>query len=1296
MTGAIVGVIVGVVAVAAWFGGRWAAVLPRKSDQAAMLPRKSDQAALNFPETDSKVIQGPSEAENFPEKVIATEGAEIARPKAAECSPHGGDSSNEAATAGSEIARAKPVAKHPARVLVGARPDAGTTLRLDAPARGWAAWVNKDRDDGQWLDALGKTVMVGLRGSPPDIVELRAHGQMRLLIWDDHAELVVGSRALDTLGGITGWAREWLTWASAWLLGVELDRERVLEAADELGWYPTAVDLASDLAGWGPLLDEHQDPDRWTQQTVPLPVPAGQGKLASLQLGEKCSNPLSVYGYDKTRWAERTGRGVAWLERMRQAGRQPDEAVWRWELRLRGDALQLRKRGDDEILVDFRKCATLADQAAIARAWTYAFGNPDSEKPTGHYRLTVPAERFDEKGRGLPLTRTRPIDPLWRLVQTAGGEAPIETLAQVRERKAAARAQWRLEAEETALLGLASTVSLDRDLDDPEAAASVALERARELLTGERWTDALARQRAASHDLRDDEWRFDPMTTQLCLLQSENDTPRRSEDAPKWQRRPIDAADRWKARELEHHPFAEVVRMMSADERERTRASIAACGYDREWPIVLYGGKILDGRNRDEIAFELWRQTHREDVVPSFAELVPDDPERGDEAALIYVQQRLTATRNLNEGERVAAAYKLFCLYRESRARRPLDRERERYSQRSVSAREAADAVGVSPRSVERYAYVDQHAAEALGGARAKVLLDEIERGEVTVRAAEREVKIGLAKADTERIAEQLVVTGTDTSTQIPACAGEVVLEVPGVRLVQVDALTLLRSLPDGCVETVFFDGPYVLGNTGTTNKSGERVAVSPGDWDSQWTSPEHYLEAFLMPVAAELERVLSPTGEVWASGTRHVVFALERALSSMPSYRLYQDICWQKTSPPPRLHPESGWTDDHELLLWYRARDERHARRDVTDAKSLLGSTNATWSITRPSSTEHRFGRHPTQKPERLLEVILAAHHGLVLDFCAGSCTTAVAALRRGRPVLCGDLRAHDGYLGTGRLRVADEHQARVPSRSARKLAAQADGSIVDLRVVGFNGRLGANQTPARRGPVFADASNRLVAIRESSPAPDGFTLTVEVTDRPIPEDVWSTTGTRLDPPWPARLGNVVVIVGERETLHARSMARQSRAADVAGVREFLHWLVLDVERSDELCCARVGELVAWYCTPEQSRGLWACVAEEARTEVQRCVQRGDLPGLAGASFWLQRAALADSDIALAIAGLRHAEDSRWEAMRDAGFYGASISSLLDAIDAWSRLWAANTQTEVNSVDRGTRPTPRGSSERI
>ena len=206
MTGALVGVIVGVVAVAAWVGGRrWGAVLPRKSDQPAVLPRKSDQGSLNFPETDTKVIQGPAGDRNLQKKVIARakpaaesprddqpaeqkviegEGGGFARAKPAAESPAAeqkvtegepaadsppDEHHDEPAESSADGPRDEP-AKPPARVLVGARPDAGTTLRLDAPPEGWPEWVNRDREDGQLLDVAGRTVEVSLRGTGDEVV----------------------------------------------------------------------------------------------------------------------------------------------------------------------------------------------------------------------------------------------------------------------------------------------------------------------------------------------------------------------------------------------------------------------------------------------------------------------------------------------------------------------------------------------------------------------------------------------------------------------------------------------------------------------------------------------------------------------------------------------------------------------------------------------------------------------------------------------------------------------------------------------------------------------------------------------------------------------------------------------------------------------------------------------------------------------------------------------------------------------------------------------------------------------
>lgn len=392
---------------------------------------------------------------------------------------------------------------HP-RILVGARPDAGTTLRLDAPDGGWPEHVrNREFEAGRAYEIGGKMMEVEWRGKHRDVLTFRARGQTRLLVFDDHVEIVVGARALDTLGGIVGWAREWLSWASAWLLVTSLRRKRPLDHADELGWYVTKVDLAADFASWG-LLDEHSDRDRWTQRTLPKTTSAGRGRLHSIMLGEKCSHPLSIYGYAKSLWAETKGRGAAWLERMRQAGRLPGELVWRWELRLRRDALLLLKRGGADIVADFRRCATLADQTAIARAWAHAFGNAQSGRPKGHYRLTIPAVRYGKDDRGLPLTRIRSVDPVWRLVQEAGGQAPVEGLKLGRERQKAGRDEWQRKAEAVALRGLAALVAPDHR-DDAITAGHAAVRCAQELVSSQRWTAAYELQVAATHDLHDGE-----------------------------------------------------------------------------------------------------------------------------------------------------------------------------------------------------------------------------------------------------------------------------------------------------------------------------------------------------------------------------------------------------------------------------------------------------------------------------------------------------------------------------------------------------------------------------------------------------------------------------------------------------------------------------------------------------------------------------------------------------------------------------------------------------------------------
>ena len=58
-------------------------------------------------------------------------------------------------------------------------------------------------------------------------------------------------------------------------------------------------------------------------------------------------------------------------------------------------------------------------------------------------------------------------------------------------------------------------------------------------------------------------------------------------------------------------------------------------------------------------------------------------------------------------------------------------------------------------------------------------------------------------------------------------------------------------------------------------------------------------------------------------------------------------------------------------------------------------------WAINTPKNREKKYGKHPTQKPESLLERIILActdEKDIVLDPFCGSATTGVAAVRNNR----------------------------------------------------------------------------------------------------------------------------------------------------------------------------------------------------------------------------------------------------------------------------------------------------------
>lgn len=221
------------------------------------------------------------------------------------------------------------------------------------------------------------------------------------------------------------------------------------------------------------------------------------------------------------------------------------------------------------------------------------------------------------------------------------------------------------------------------------------------------------------------------------------------------------------------------------------------------------------------------------------------------------------------------------------------------------------------------------------------------------------------------------------------------------------DSLQLLKVMPDACIDMAFADPPYFLSNGGISVQAGKMVSVNKGDWDKSKGFESDL--AFFDEWIGELRRIIKPHGSLWISGTYHSIYLCGYALMKH-NYKILNDIAWYKPNAAPNL---SGryFTASHETLLW--AKPDKNAKHTFNYDQMRNGEwpedkmkvpnkqMRSVWSINTPQAWEKKFGKHPTQKPLKLMERIVLSSTkpgDIVLDPFTGSSTTGLACHRHGR----------------------------------------------------------------------------------------------------------------------------------------------------------------------------------------------------------------------------------------------------------------------------------------------------------
>jgi site-specific DNA-methyltransferase (adenine-specific) len=227
--------------------------------------------------------------------------------------------------------------------------------------------------------------------------------------------------------------------------------------------------------------------------------------------------------------------------------------------------------------------------------------------------------------------------------------------------------------------------------------------------------------------------------------------------------------------------------------------------------------------------------------------------------------------------------------------------------------------------------------------------------------------------------------------------------EEAGVLLYQADCIKfmdiLIEKYPDGVFDMIFADPPYFLSNGGITCYAGKMVKVDKGKWDKSNGVNENH--EFNLSWLSRCQKLLKKNGTIWVSGTHHVIYSVGFAMQQL-EMKILNDITWEKLNPPPNLSCRY-FTHSTETIIW--AAKNKYSKHcfNYEEMKKLNNGKQmkTVWSIPAPNGDEKVFGKHPTQKPLKLLERIILAstlENDLIFDPFSGSSTTGLAAIKLSR----------------------------------------------------------------------------------------------------------------------------------------------------------------------------------------------------------------------------------------------------------------------------------------------------------
>lgn len=210
------------------------------------------------------------------------------------------------------------------------------------------------------------------------------------------------------------------------------------------------------------------------------------------------------------------------------------------------------------------------------------------------------------------------------------------------------------------------------------------------------------------------------------------------------------------------------------------------------------------------------------------------------------------------------------------------------------------------------------------------------------------------------------------------------------------DCIEIMRQWDDDCIDHCITDPPYNMSKKAGLGWAFSSHVTMSEDWDIY--PRVEYLD-FCRAWLREVCRVVRPNGNIFIFGSYHNIYDLGYIANEL-DLRVVNSIVWFKPNAQPNITCRM-FTESTEHIIWACNAPKDKATGWVFNydvAKALNGGKQMRnmWSIPYPPASERKHGKHPSQKPLKVITriVLTATNPGdLVLDCFGGTGTTAVVA---------------------------------------------------------------------------------------------------------------------------------------------------------------------------------------------------------------------------------------------------------------------------------------------------------------